>query len=208
MSLWIFITLLSNNAWAAPVTCIVEGVEYLAKDGSVYACVGGGNWCDGAPARSGICGSGAVSSHASGATCLVGGITYAASTGAVVSCAGGGNWCSGVPARPGVCAEKPAPSTLPNSLHGLWSYAFGYCRGSGFTLSADRVTYMAAHEGLGAGRIVRVQPFGAGWTIETILHGEGKFLSIWPTEESSVMAYGLGITAAASRAEHCRVTKM
>jgi hypothetical protein len=207
----LFTLLAAPQAGAAPPpsTCIVDGIEYRASDGAVWGCVGGGNWCANAQARPGICGSPAAPAKAStAATCVVDGIQYLASSGAVVGCEGGGNWCAGAPARPGICAKTPAATTLPAGMQGLWSYAFGYCRGSSFTLSADRVTYMAAYESLGAGRIVRVDPFGKGWTIETILAGEGKFVSIWPTEERGVMAFGLGRTAEQSRKERCRVNKM
>ena len=142
------------------------------------------------------------------ATCVVDGIEYLAADGSVYGCEGGGNWCTGAPAKPGICAKPAVVTTAPSGLRGLWSYAFGYCRGSSFTIHADRVAYMAALESYGTGRIVRMEPYGSGWTIETVLAGEGKFLSLWPTEDRTVLAYGTGTTAEQSRKERCGVTKM
>ena len=139
--------------------------------------------------------------------CSVRGIIYDA-TGAVWGCEGGGNWCGGMPAQPGIC-ERTTNITVPVALVGQWSYAFGPCRGSSFLIATDSVTYQAGLEPLGAGRIVGVtENVDGAVTIETILAGEGKFLSLWPTDVDEVFAYGVGPTAAESSEERCRVHLM
>ena len=139
--------------------------------------------------------------------CTVDGIHYDAE-GNVVGCEGGGNWCAGAPAQPGIC-DRTTNKKVPEQALGQWSYASGVCRGSSFIVHADKIEYQAALEPLGTGRIVGVTSKNNGMvTFETILAGEGKFLSIWPTDEDGVMAYGYGATTEASLVEKCRVMKL
>jgi hypothetical protein len=140
-------------------------------------------------------------------TCVVDGIEYLASDGSVYGCEGGGNWCAGAAADPGICSRAPGAATVPPELLGTWGYAVGTCRGSSFTITKDRVEYHAALEPLGAGRVIQVERFDQGFTIQTILAGEGKHLSIWAHDDSGIMAYGVGATAEQSRTERCSVMK-
>ncbi len=138
--------------------------------------------------------------------CTVDGINYDAD-GNVAGCEGGGNWCAGAPAQPGIC-DRTTNTEVPQNVIGQWLYASGVCRGSAFNVRKDKIEYQAAMEPLGIGRIVGVTSKNSGMvTIETILAGDGKFISLWPTDEEGVMAYGYGATAEASSVEKCRVMK-
>jgi hypothetical protein len=139
--------------------------------------------------------------------CLVEGIYYDAK-GFVYGCEGGGNWCAGAPPQPGIC-DRTVVKTVPPKFLGQWSYASGVCRGSSFKLHSAKVEYQAALEPLGTGRVVAVDATNRGdLTIQTILAGKGKFLSIWPTKEHGIYAFGYGSTKSASRKEHCQVMKL
>ena len=141
-----------------------------------------------------------------GAGCTVDGIEYDAA-GNVIGCEGGGNWCAGAPPQPGIC-DRTTNKEVPGPILGQWSYASGVCRGSSFKVHKDKVEFQAALETLGTGRIVGVTSKNSGLvTIETVLSGDGKFLSLWPTDEKGVLAYGYGTTVEASAAEKCKVMK-
>jgi hypothetical protein len=140
-------------------------------------------------------------------TCVVDGIEYVAATGQPYGCEGGGNWCSGAPSMPGICSRPPNDSRPAPAAQGLWLHAYGACRGSDFRIHSDRIEYLGALEPLGTGRILRTDRYLGGITVQTILAGEGKFLSLWPTEEAGIVAFGYGQTIEQSRNQHCLVQR-
>jgi hypothetical protein len=138
--------------------------------------------------------------------CTVDGIHYDGD-GRPQGCVGGGSWCMGTPVQPGIC-ERTTNRTVPPRVVGSWEAISGTCDGASFDVQSGEIEYRTALELLGAGKIVGVQEKNNGLvTIETILVGEGRFLSLWPSRSPYEFFFGYGSSAGASAVEKCRVVR-
>jgi len=156
-------------------------------------------------------------------------VTYRGKKGEVWSC-GGGNWCGHLPDRPGVCGLDPKSKANLDKFLGDWEYAWGNCEKrvwfqhkhkSALSIRENEVAYFNELEPLGNGRIIKVTRTDKGIDIETILKGEGRFLSIWLKEvvkdygvpdqdsvqDTEIYGFGVGKTLSESRVERCEVER-